>query len=104
MIIKLKNKHTLEVDEFQFRCSIGKKWNFSKKNRGDLTTPKGFFKLKKIFTEKIGFSLTNQSGEKITQMMGWCNDINIKHYNKLINIKKKLNMKDFIEKIINTTI
>ena len=34
--------------------------------------------------------------------MGWCDDINFpKKYNKLIKIKKKLNMKNLIEKIIN---
>ena len=49
MIIKLKDKHTLEVDEFQFRCSIGKNGITKKKKEGDLKTPKGIFKLKKVF-------------------------------------------------------
>ena len=49
MIIKLKNKHTLEVDEFQFRCSIGKNGTIRKKEEGDLKTPKGLFKLKEVF-------------------------------------------------------
>jgi len=48
MIIKLKNKHTLEVDEFQFRCSIGKNGITRKKKEGDFKTPRGIFKLKKI--------------------------------------------------------
>ena len=61
-----------------------------KKTEGDLTTPKGFFKLKKIFYRKdrVFFNKSKLESEKITQMMGWCNDINSKHYNKLINIKK----------------
>ena len=35
--------------------------------------------------------------------MGWCDDIkNKKNYNKLIKIKiKKLNMKNYLEKIVN---
>ena len=38
----------------------------------------------------------------IKKSMGWCDDKkNKKSYNKLIKIKKKLNMKNFIEKIIN---
>ena len=49
MIIKLKNKHTLEVDEFQFRCSIGKNGIKRKKIEGDLSTPKGIFKFKEVF-------------------------------------------------------
>ena len=78
----------------------------SQKNRGGSNYSKGIFKLKKIFYRKdrVFFNKSKLESEKITQMMGWCNDINSKHYNKLINIKKKLNMKDFIEKIINTTI
>ena len=32
MIIYLKNKHTLEVDDFKFRCSIGKNGKSKKKN------------------------------------------------------------------------
>ena len=31
MIIYLKNKHTLEVDDFKFRCSIGKNGKSKKK-------------------------------------------------------------------------
>ena len=49
MVIKLKNKHILEVDEFQFRCCIGKRGTTNRKVEGDLCTPKGTFKLKEIF-------------------------------------------------------
>ena len=34
--------------------------------------------------------------------MGWCNDPTSKKYNSLININEKINMKNCIEKIINT--
>ena len=34
MTIYLKNKHTLEIDNFKFRCSIGKKGKGKKKKRG----------------------------------------------------------------------
>ena len=33
MIIYLKNKHTLKVDDFKFRCSIGKNGKTKKKKR-----------------------------------------------------------------------
>ena len=33
MIIYLKNKHTLEVDDFKFRCSIGKNGKSKKKEK-----------------------------------------------------------------------
>ena len=45
MIIRLKNKDTLIVDQFRFKCCIGK--NGLKKNKveGDYSTPKGKFLL-----------------------------------------------------------
>ena len=48
MIIRLKNKDTLIVDQFRFKCCIGK--NGLKKNKveGDFSTPKGII-------EKIKF-------------------------------------------------
>ena len=35
MIILLKNKQTLQIDEFKFKCSIGKNGISSKKKEGD---------------------------------------------------------------------
>ena len=41
MLIRLKNKDTLKIDEFSFKCCIGKKGLKIKKVEGDLATPKG---------------------------------------------------------------
>ena len=92
MIIKLKNKHTLEVDEFQFRCSIGKNGISKKKKEGDLCTPKGTFGLKKIFyrSDRVTFDGSQIDSQKITKRMGWCDDVGSKYYNKLVNIQKKI--------------
>ena len=49
MLIRLKNKDTLKIDEFSFKCSIGKKGLKSKKVEGDLATPKGTYLLKKLY-------------------------------------------------------
>tara|TARA_B100001093_G_scaffold405039_1_gene393199 strand:- start:179 stop:313 length:135 start_codon:yes stop_codon:yes gene_type:complete len=38
MIIYLKNKQTLIVDEFQFKCAIGKK-GISKKKKKEIKKP-----------------------------------------------------------------
>ena len=35
MTILLKNKHTLKIDDFHFRCSIGKNGISKKKKEGD---------------------------------------------------------------------
>ena len=40
MTIYLKNKHTLQIEDFQFKCCIGKKGSAFKKKEGDKKTPK----------------------------------------------------------------
>ena len=93
MIIYLKNKHTLKVDEFYFKCSVGKKGLSLKKKEGDEKTPKGTFKIGKLYFRKDKkFEIkTSLKTVKIKKNMGWCNDINYsKKYNKLIKIKKNI--------------
>ena len=48
MIIHVPNKNTLIIDEFKFKCCVGKKGLNSNKKEGDFTTPIGLFHLKKI--------------------------------------------------------
>jgi len=88
MIIYLKNKHTLLVDDFQFRCSIGKNGLSKNKLEGDFCTPKGLFKLENLFYRKDRLELlkTKLKSTPISKDMFWCNDPNSIHYNKL---KKK---------------
>ena len=49
MLIKLKNKQYLVIDEFKFRSSIGKNGLKTKKREGDNCTPKGIFKIGKVY-------------------------------------------------------
>ena len=49
MLIKLKNKDQLIVDDFTFKCAIGEGRLSSKKKEGDKTTPKGLFSLGKLY-------------------------------------------------------
>ena len=53
MTIFVKNKHTLQVDEFKFRCCIGKNGSTSKKRREIKKHRKGHLKLKIFIIEKI---------------------------------------------------
>ena len=39
MTIFVKNKHTLQIDEFKFKCCIGKKGFTINKKEGDQKTP-----------------------------------------------------------------
>ena len=92
MIIYLKNKHTLVVDEFQFRCAIGKNGLSNKKIEGDFCTPKGIFKLEKLYYRKdrVNFEKCSLKSEKINNRMVWCNDSTSIFYNRLTQISKKI--------------
>lgn len=92
MLIYLKNNNILCVDDFQFRCSIGK--NKLKKNKveGDQSTPVGKFRLKYLYYRKdrIKKIPTKLKKKIIKKNLGWCNDIKNTKYNRPIIINKKI--------------
>ncbi len=92
MIIIIKNKDTLLIDDFKFRCSVGKKGISKKKIEGDLTTPKGTFGLGNIYyrSDRVQKPLSKLKSIPIKKDMGWCDDPTSKFYNKQIKIKKNL--------------
>ena len=93
MIIFIKNKHTLELDEFEFKCCIGKKGSTVDKREGDKKTPKGTFKIEYLYFRKdrIKKPTTSLKCIEIKDNMGWCDDVRYPNkYNKLIEIDKKL--------------
>ena len=102
MLIKIKNKDTLIFDEFKLKCSIGKAGIKKNKIEGDKSTPKGIYKLGKLYwrADRVEKPITKLLTKKINKKMGWCNDSRSKFYNKEILIKKnikheKLMRKDF---------
>ena len=93
MIIFVKNKYTLKIDEFKFRCCIGKNGSTSNKKEGDKKTPKGTFKIENLYFRKDRKKKpkTLLKCIEIRNDMGWCDDIRYpKKYNKLIKINKIL--------------
>ena len=92
MIIKLKNKETLEIDIFKFKCAIGKNGFSKKKIEGDKKTPKGLFSIGNLYYRKDRISKFETKLKKIQikKEMGWCDDINSNYYNKPIKIKKNV--------------
>ena len=97
MTILIKNKHTLQIDEFKFRCCIGKSGLTKNKKEGDKKTPKGSFGIESLYYRKdrLKKPITSLKCVQINKDMGWCDDIYYsKKYNKLIKTKKKLNMKN----------
>jgi len=103
MTIFLKNKHTLQIDDFYLKCSIGKNGISKKKKEGDKKTPLGIFSIQHLYyrKDKLKKPKTSLKCIEINKNMGWCDDINnSKKYNKLIKIRKnihheKLYRKDF---------
>ena len=91
MLLKLKNKEHLVIDEFKFKCSIGKKGLKSKKKEGDNCTPIGTFKIGKVYyrPDRVEKPKTVLKTKTIKKNMGWCNDPYNKNYNKEITLNKK---------------
>ena len=93
MTIFVKNKHTLEIEEFKFKCCIGKRGTTSTKKEGDKKTPQGTFKLGNIYYRKDRKEKPSTILKciEIKKDMGWCDDIRFpKKYNKLFKIQKKI--------------
>ena len=93
MTIFVKNKHTLQIDDFKFKCCIGKNGLTNNKKEGDKKTPKGIFEIGKLYfrRDRIKKPLTLLKCIEIKNSMGWCNDIRFpKKYNKLFKIEKKI--------------
>ena len=93
MIIYQKNKQTLQIDDFIFKCSIGYLGKTKKKKEGDKKTPIGTFELDKLFIRKDRIKKISSNLKKINieKNMGWCDDVkNKKKYNKLIRIDKNI--------------
>ncbi len=92
MTILIKNKQTLLIDDFKFKCCIGKKGSTNNKREGDQKTPKGTFEIENLYFRKdrIKKPLTSLKCIEIKDTMGWCDDINFPDkYNKLIKINNK---------------
>ena len=101
MTILVKNKHTLQIDEFIFKCCIGKKGSTKNKKEGDKKTPKGSFKIGNLYFRKdrLKKPSTLLKCIEIKKNMGWCDDIRFpKKYNKLIRINKKIGHEKLIRK------
>ena len=91
MIIHVKNKNTLLIDDFKFRCSIGSTGINSNKKEGDNSTPKGLFDLKKLYFRKdrVDIPKCKIINKIIKRNMAWCDDPSHKKYNEEIKTYDK---------------
>jgi L,D-peptidoglycan transpeptidase YkuD (ErfK/YbiS/YcfS/YnhG family) len=90
MIIVKKNGY-IKYKSFKFRCAIGKAGIKKKVKEGDNITPKGIFKITRIYyrSDKIKLIKTNIKKVKIKKNMGWCDDPKSRFYNMQIKLPNK---------------
>ena len=91
MIIHIKNKNTLIIDDFKLKCCVGKNGLKSNKKENDYATPKGLYDLKKLYFRKDHVGIPKCKIEKkiIKKNMVWCDDPTDKRYNEEIRIYNK---------------
>ena len=90
MIIINKSKY-LKYKDLKFKCAIGKAGIRKKKKEGDNITPKGIYKIVKIYyrDDRIKKISSKFKLIKITKKMGWCDDPKSEKYNQLIKLPNK---------------
>ncbi len=91
MIIHVKNKNTLIIDDFRFKCCVGKNGLNINKKEGDYSTPKGIYKLKKLYFRKdrVLYPQCKIDKKIIKRNMAWCDDPTQKKYNEeILNFDK----------------
>jgi len=90
-MIIVKKSGYLKYKNFKYRCALGKAGVNKKINEGDKITPKGVFKITKIYyrADKNKIIKTNIKKIKIRKNMGWCDDPVSRFYNRQIKLPSK---------------
>jgi len=90
MIIVKKTGH-LQYKNLKFRCALGEAGIKKKEKEGDSITPKGTFKIIKIYyrPDRIKNIKTDLKKIKIKKNMGWCDDSRSHFYNQQIKLPNK---------------
>ena len=116
IVTNINKNFFLRLGTKRFKCQLGKTGYkiYTKKNEGDKATPIGKWRLKSIYYRSDNVMrpiVKNKSFKvkKITKNCGWCDDPKSIHYNKYINVKKKvfllkiLILKNYGEMIMSMT-
>ena len=83
----LINKKYLTFNNYKAKCSVGKRGIGQKRKEGDLITPKGKYKIKYIMYRKDRVKIQSKIKKIIIKKeLGWCDDPDSKHYNKIIKL------------------
>ena len=86
----VKNNY-LYIGEFILKCAIGKGGIKKNKIEGDGSTPRGIFKIGKLFyrQDRVSRPECLLKTIKIRKNFKWCDDYRSRYYNKLIRSNKK---------------
>ena len=91
MIIHVKNKNTLIIDDFKLKCCVGKNGLNPNKKEGDYSTPKGLYILRKLYyrRDRVGSPKCKIEKKIIKKNMAWCDESGHEKYNEEINAYNK---------------
>jgi len=106
-MIIVKKSGYLKYKNFEFQCALGESGIKEKIKEGDNVTPKGIFKITRIYyrPDRIKKIISPINIIKIKKNMGWCDDPTSNSYNKEIKLPtkfgyEKLYRKDHIYDLI----
>ena len=90
-MIIVKKTGYLKYKNYKFRCSLGKNGIKKKIKEGDNITPRGIFRIKKLYyrADRIKRITTSIKKIKIKKNTGWCDDFKSASYNKEIKLPSK---------------
>jgi L,D-peptidoglycan transpeptidase YkuD (ErfK/YbiS/YcfS/YnhG family) len=99
MIIINKSKY-LKYKDLKFKGALGKAGIRKKKEAGDNITPKGIYKIIKIYyrDDRIKKISSKFKLIKIRKNMGWCDDPKSKKYNQLIKLPSQFSHEELHRK------
>jgi L,D-peptidoglycan transpeptidase YkuD (ErfK/YbiS/YcfS/YnhG family) len=90
-MIIVRKSGDLIYKNLKYRCAIGKAGIKKKQKEGDNITPKGTFKITRVYyrSDKVKNISTSIKKIKINKNMGWCNDSKSPFYNREIKLPSK---------------
>ena len=96
----LVNNKFIFFNNYKVKCAVGKRGIKKKKKEGDLITPEGSFKIKKILYRKDRIKNIQAKLDTIPikKNMAWCDDPSSKAYNKLVILPFKFSYEKLFRK------
>ena len=87
-MIIINKSGVLKYKDLKFRCALGKAGVGNKKREGDNITPKGNYKITRIYyrNDRVKKITSKIKLIKIKRNMVWCDDPRSESYNKLIKL------------------